>query len=110
MMPHRLEVVPAAEQVLARLVTQDDLVRRPRRPLGFDRDDALPRVMPAALELSGHESMVGIDAILLPPSLRHLIGGCFQGECSGLPFDVVLGHQPIEGISGGLDTGRLQGF
>jgi hypothetical protein len=96
--------------VLSLLLTQSDLVTRQRRQLRFDLDDSLPRVIPATLSLSGHESIVGIDAIILPPSLVHIIVRFFQGEFSGLPFDVVLGHQPIEGISGGLDTGRLQGF
>jgi hypothetical protein len=49
MMPHRIEVLTEAEQVLALIVTQDDLVRRQRRQLGFDLDDSLQRVIPAAL-------------------------------------------------------------
>jgi hypothetical protein len=109
MLPHRIAVLTEAEPGLALSVTQDDLVTRQRRQWGFDLDDALPRVIPAALSRSGHASIVGIDAIRLPPSLVHIIVGFFQGECSGVPFDVVLGHHPIEGISGGVDTGRLQG-
>jgi hypothetical protein len=110
MMPHRIEVLTEAEQVLALIGTPDDVVPRQRRPWGCDLDDALPRVIPAALSLSGHESIVGSDASRLPPSLGHIIGGFFQGECYGVPFDVVVGPQPSEGLSGGVDTGRLQGF
>jgi hypothetical protein len=80
MMPHRIEVLTEAEQVLALIVTQDDLVTRQRRQLGFDLDDSLQRVIPAALSLSGHESIVGSDAIILPPSLVHIRVGFFQGE------------------------------
>lgn len=80
MMPHHIEVLTEAEQVLALLLTQDDLVTRQRRQLGFDLDDSLPCVIPAALSCSGHESIVGSDAIILPPSLVPIRVRFFQGE------------------------------
>ena len=75
-----------------------------------DLDDPWTGLVPAALELTGYESIVGIDSLRLPASVGHIILSCFQGACSGVPFDVVIGQQPITGIYGGWDTGRLQGF
>lgn len=98
MMPNRREVVAQTEQALALLVTQRDVCALERRQLRFDLDNPLKCVVPATLQLTGHSSIVGIDSVVLPPGVLNVIVRFFQGKFYRLPFGVVFGHQPIQGV------------
>jgi len=90
------------------LVCKRDVLILQCRQWSCDLAHPSQRLIPAALSRSGHESIVGLGAIILPPSLVHIILGLFQGQLSSLAFRVLCSRQPIQCIEGGSDGSRLQ--
>ena len=78
------------------LVCERDVLILPCRQLGCALAHPLQRLIPATLQLPGHEAIGGINPVVLPPGVVHIILGFFQGQCSRVAFRVLCSRQPIQ--------------
>src|ERR1700680_2907110 len=86
MRPGAIEIGAKLHQPLPLRLTQR------RRPARDDRSDlafysvyGLQRLVPAALQLAGHEAIGGIDGVVLPTGMRGLVARLLKGQF-GLPL------------------------
>ena len=69
--PGQLEIGAELHQVLPLLLAQGRrLPRLERGDLALDPVHDLQRLVPAALQLAGHQAIGGIDSIILPTGMR----------------------------------------
>src|SRR6202022_2513704 len=81
MRPGALEIDAELHQLLPLLLAQR---RRPARDdgsgLAFYFAYGLQRLVPAALQLAGHEAIGGIDCVVLPTGMRGLVARLLKGQ------------------------------